>query len=152
MNNPSPQDDVTAALEQVISARTLESAENGQRALAVERKDNEEFKIMVATDGGIEGVIAALGEQVGSAEVQEHGCLALATFCTSDEHRVKLATAGGIEAVLEAMTAHVGSSAVQANGCHALANLTAGIGIVLEEVLYYCTISTNENIPTLVRK
>ena len=87
----------------------------------------DENDVAVATRGGIEAVVRAMGAHTSSAIVQEHGCGAVCNLSLNNENRVAVATKRGIEAVVSAMGDHRSCESVQAQGCLALKNIASSI-------------------------
>ena len=107
----------------------------GCRALAVlldasmvSIADLEARKKMVTVNGGIGALVAAMQQMPLHAEVQEHGCWALASLAKkNDENQTAISDGNGIEAIVSALShpAHRGNATLHIHGCRALRNLAA---------------------------
>ena len=110
-----------------VLRQTAENAE--MQAAGCKRLMNLAYKsaerrAAVASAGGIEAVVRAMGARVESVGVQEYGCGALFNLSVNDSNRAAIGSGGGIEAVVAAMHSHGGSAAVQEWGGRALSNLS----------------------------
>ena len=98
----------------------------GCSALACAVADDEARQAVLAAVavGGPAAVVAAIRRHAGDAELQSHGCLALARIATSGTAaRHSVVAAGGLAAVVAAMGRHASNAQVQGNGCLALARI-----------------------------
>ena len=92
--------------------------EDGCAVLRIVAGSSEDRSVAVASAGGIEAVVRAMGDHKGSTGVQKYGCGALRNLAAgSEDIRAAVATVGGIEAVVNAMQSHIEAQA------HALAEL-----------------------------
>ena len=95
------------------------------------------IQLAIASDGGIEAVVKAMGAHQLSVVVQQAGCSALTNLAAKNsENRVTTAANGGIEAVERAMRAHQSIVEVQEAGCGALRNFVlwgSGMGSRVRE-------------------
>ena len=86
--------------------------------------NNAANQAAIASAGGIEVVVAAMGAHASDAAVEQNGCSALQYLASNNAaNQAAIAAAGGIEAVVAAMGAHAVNEMVQRHGCGALLNL-----------------------------
>ena len=93
---------------------------------------NDDNKVEIAKQGGIDAIIKALGMHPDHAGVQQQGCGALWTLAYNDDNKVEIAKQGGIDAIIKALDNHPDLAGVQQNGCKALTNLASNDDIKQE--------------------
>ena len=77
----------------------------GLISLAFNNADNQ-LKIKIADNGGIEAVVAAMEAHKTRVLVQQHACL-LRNLATQGSPRQRIKTAGGVECVKRAVNASI---------------------------------------------
>lgn len=89
---------------------------------------NADFQEAVASRGGLQVVIDAMGHHAESADVQRAGCWALFCSCVHNSELQKVVEAhGGVKACLKALQDHRDDARVQEAGCWVIKELAQTI-------------------------
>merc|ERR1712151_1046680 len=85
----------------------------------------EECRIRIVEDGGLEALIKAMLAHSLSANLQEKACFALHNISCTDEYVKDIADLGGLDAILQALKSF-GTLGVQQAAVGALHNVNSG--------------------------